>query len=436
VQELKKFRATGASHQNQQAYDLLCLGKSVPQTIEGDTKSFTINYIDWQRPENNTYNCTAEFKVERVGYQKHYVPDIVLFVNGIPLVVMECKRSAYTQQKKKPVDMAIDQLRDYQAKNGIPQLFLYAQLLIALARGKAKYGTTDTAREFWTVWKEEELDGDIREILEQSRSGIPDRPGQAGMPDVLSGPLSDVRSNFKEVLKQGRDVYEQDRMLYALCRPARLLELAYKFVIFDNGIKKIARYQQYFTVQDILQRVHGGSEDSPREGGVVWHTQGSGKSLTMVMLAKSLALHPDILTPKVVLVTDRIDLDDQIRDTFRACGQEPEQARTGTHLVELLQDNRMHVVTTTIHKFAAAASSRKLKNANRNTFVLVDEGHRSQYNEQHARMRLSLKGACFIAFTRTPLAKSAKRNTFARLSRKCQRTRPSTKNSPGFLKKF
>jgi type I restriction enzyme R subunit len=128
VQALKGFRATGATHQNEKAYDLLCLGTSVPQTMEGDTKSFTIDYIDWKNPQNNSFHCTAEFKVERIGHEKHYVPDIVLFVNGIPLVVIESKRSAYTQSKKEPIDLAIDQLADYQAKDGIPQLFLYSQM--------------------------------------------------------------------------------------------------------------------------------------------------------------------------------------------------------------------------------------------------------------------------------------------------------------------
>ena len=192
-----------------------------------------------------------------------------------------------------------------------------------------------------------------------------------------------------------------------------MLELAYKFILYDGGIKKIARYQQYFTVHDIMDRVMSVSANEPRRGGVVWHTQGSGKSLTMVMLAKSLALRPDILNPKVILVTDRIDLDDQICGTFRACGLEPEQANTGKHLVDLLLDHRTHVVTTLIHKFATAVANRKLVKTDRNTFVLVDEGHRSQYQEQHARMRLALKGACFIAFTGTPLAKSAQKNTFA-----------------------
>lgn len=405
VQALKTHRATGAVHQNEAVYDLLCLGTSVPQTVEGDTKSFSIAYIDWKHPENNRYHCTAEFKVERIGLQKHYIPDIILFINGIPVGVIECKRAAYADNKKPPVDLAIDQLARYQKKNGIPQVFLYSQLLLALARDKAEYGTTGTPRKFWTVWREDGLDEAIGEMVR--------RPVKKDSP-MLTGPFASAAEGFLKLHSEGRQIYEQDRALYALCRPARLLRVIYQSIVFDNGVKKIARYQQFFAVEDILKRVLGGDPTEPRAGGVVWHTQGSGKSLTMVMLAKALVLSPDILTPKVVLVTDRIDLDDQICNTFRACGLEPEQAKTGEHLAELLMDDKAHVVTTLIHKFEAAAKNRNLKEATRDTFVLVDEGHRSNYSEHHARMKLALKGACFVAFTGTPLAKDAKKNTFAK----------------------
>ncbi len=406
VQALKGFRA-GAMHQNEQAYDLLCLGTSVPQTIEGDTKSFTIDYIDWKNPANNTYHCTAAFKVARVGFQKHDIADIVLFVNGIPMAVMACKRSVHTRTRQKPIDWAICQLGDFQAKKGIPQLFLFSQLLLALARDEARYGTTGTPPRFWTVWKEGGTERALRRVM--------DTPvNDASMARLLSGPFAEARGAYHFRSTRGREIYEQDRTLYAQCRPERLLELAYKFILFDAGAKKIARYQQYFSVREILKRVLSAGQGQPRPGGVVWHTQGSGKSLTMVMLAKSLALHPSIVNPKIVLVTDRIHLDDQIYGTFRACGLAPEQAVTGRHLVTLLKDRRTHVVTTLIHKFAAATAYRDLKQVDPDTFVLVDEGHRSQYNEQHARMRVTLKGACFIAFTGTPLAKSAKKNTFAR----------------------
>ena len=403
VQALKAFRATGAMHQNEQAYDLLCLGTSVPQTIEGDTKSYTINYIDWWNPANNTYHCTAEFKLERIGHQKHYIPDIVLFINGIPVVVIECKRSAYVDEKKKPIDAAIGQLLEYQEKDGIPQVFLYSQLLLALARDKAEYGSNGTPRRFWAVWKEDGLDDQIQPLIAKS---LPVTT------PLLEGPFAACSQDFRRLHAEGRAVYEQDRALYALCRKDRLLEMIYKFIVYDNGEKKVARYQQYFAVQGIMDRIRSGRPDQSRPGGVVWHTQGSGKSLTMVMLAKSLVLAPDIHTPKVILVTDRIDLDNQICGTFRACGMEPEQASTGEQLVELITDSKRHVVTTLIHKFAAASRNARLRDVDRNTFVLVDEGHRSNYSEHHARMKLALRNACFIAFTGTPLAKDAKKNTF------------------------
>ena len=199
VQALKAFRATGATHQNEQAYDLLCLGVSMPQTIEGNTKSFTIDFIDWKNPKKNFFHCTAEYKVERVGYQKHYVPDIVLFVNGIPLVVMECKRSAYTQTKKQPIDLAIDQLADYQVKDGIPQLFLYCQMLMALARDKAQYGTTGTPRPFWTIWREEYPDREIQRLLSRPMD-------RQAVDRLLSRPFKEVRGDYSAILEQGREI--------------------------------------------------------------------------------------------------------------------------------------------------------------------------------------------------------------------------------------
>ncbi|MEM9158424.1 MAG: HsdR family type I site-specific deoxyribonuclease [Verrucomicrobiota bacterium] len=405
VQALNEFRPTGAIHQNEEAYYLLCLGTSQPQTIDGDTKSFTIAYIDWKHPQNNRYHCTAEYRVERVGQQTYHIPDIVLFVNGIPLVVIECKRSAYKDKRTDPIDVAVGQLHKYQQKDGIPQVFLYSQLLLALSRSQAQYGTSKTPRKFWSVWKEDGLDEAIRPLI--SRPLANDSP-------LLSGAFAQVAAAFLRLHRDGREICEQDRALYALCRPERLLKLIYQNIIFDNGEKKIARYQQFFAIEGILERIRSGTPTEPRPGGVIWHTQGSGKSLTMVMLAKALSLAPDILTPKVVLVTDRIDLDKQIYKTFQACGKETKRAKTGTHLVELLTDSKGHVVTTVINKFEAAAKNRAIKRATRDTFVLVDEGHRGHYKTRHAEMKLALKGACFIAFTGTPLAKSAKKNTFAK----------------------
>eukprot|EP00903_Cladosiphon_okamuranus_P003927 g3925.t1 len=403
VEALKSQRATGATHQNESIYDLLCLGTAVSQTVDGDTKSFNIHYIDWKQLKNNRFHCTAEFRVERVGLRKFFVPDIVLFVNGLPLGVIECKRSAYVNQRLDPMEQGIEQLSSYQKKDGIPQVFLFSQLLMVISRDKAEYGTIGTPRKFWSVWREDGLDEEISHLLE---SPLKEETG------LLSAPFSQAADEFRALHEGKRTITTQDRALYALCRPSRLLDLTFRSIVFDNGVKKIARYQQYFTIQDILSRVLAADGREERDGGVVWHTQGSGKSLTMVMLAKALMLSPGLLNPKVILVTDRIDLDDQICGTFRACGLETEQAKTGKHLVELLQDDRSHVVTTLIHKFEAAARSPQLNGVSRDTFVLIDEGHRGHYAEQHSRMRIALQGACFIAFTGTPLARRVKKNTF------------------------
>ena len=139
---------------------------------------------------------------------------------------------------------------------------------------------------------------------------------------------------------QDREPTEQDFLLWSLCRPERLIELARQFILYDEGgaVKKVARYQQYFAIQSTLERVRQRDPDGRRKGGVIWQTQGSGKSLAMVLLGKALALDDGIPNARIVIVTDRIDLDEQIWKTFHQCGKEPEQAKTGAHLIELLRD--------------------------------------------------------------------------------------------------
>jgi len=166
-------------------------------------------------------------------------------------------------------------------------------------------------------------------------------------------------------------------------------------------------------VKNTMERITTFDGEGKRVGGVVWHTQGSGKSLTMVMLAKSIALEPAIENHKIILVTDRVDLDDQIYNTFHHCGKEPEQAKTGKQLLEMIEGHKERIITTVIDKFDAAISSRNFCNSDPNIFVLVDEGHRGQYGPRHARMRKTLPKACYIAFTGTPIMKKDK-NTVAK----------------------
>ncbi|MFM7488170.1 MAG: type I restriction endonuclease subunit R, partial [Cytophagales bacterium] len=184
------------------------------------------------------------------------------------------------------------------------------------------------------------------------------------------------------------------------------------FVLYDNGEKKVARYQQYFAIKKSMQRILT-IADNKRTGGVIWHTQGSGKSLTMVMLAQAIALEKSIRNPKIVLVTDRTDLDDQITKTFRKCGKFVENATTGQRLVELLESKSDAVVTTIINKFSAAMKKIGKPLESKDIFVLVDEGHRTQHGIFNIDMQKTLPNACFIAMTGTPLFKKDK-NTAAK----------------------
>ncbi len=406
VQRLKEERFDGLVRTNEKLYDRLTLGTTLPQSIDGDTKSHPLNYIDWEHPENNVYHVTAEFIVARTASQKTRRPDIVLFVNGVPLVVIENKSpNAKSPSGEAPVEQAISQMIRNQGVKNIPRLFGYAQLLLSLATDAAKFATVGTPAKFWAVWKElDESDEQLAELVNQ-----PLHKETKGR--LFSGEFAECRPYFEELEAAGpRQVTEQDRMVAALCKPERLLELVNRYTLFDGGDKKVARYQQFFCVRKILDRIRKRDRDGARQGGVVWHTQGSGKSLTMVMLAKSLAM--DLPREgadhfKIVLVTDRIDLDEQIYRTFSNCGTEPVQAKTGKHLTELLQDDKSRIITTVIDKFEAVMNS-KVKVANPNVFALVDEGHRGQYGPLHAKMRRVLPKGCFIGFTGTPVMKSQK----------------------------
>ena len=319
VQALKDIVDDGLLPTNEKAYDLLCMGKSLQQSIEGDTKSFQLNYIDWEHPENNAYHVTEEFVVERSGSQETRRPDIVLFVNGIPLVVIECKRP----DMKDPMGQAISQHIRNQQQDQIPRLFFYSQLLFAISKNEAKYATVGTPAKFWSVWKENFSESDEADL--KKKVSLPLSEGQIDRIFATRELWAREQESYASIERQ---VTPQDQALYALCRKERLLELIFRFMLFDGGEKKIARHQQYFCVNKILDRVRETQRDGTRQGGVVWHTQGSGKSLTMVMLAEALALERSIIDFKIILVTDRVDLDDQIYKTFHHCGTQPIQAKT------------------------------------------------------------------------------------------------------------
>lgn len=406
IQALKDVLYDGLVRTNEKVYDLLCLGKALQQSIAGDIKSFTMHFIDWQHTERNVYHVTEEFSVERTGMRETYRPDIILFVNGIPLTVIECKKTDLGPGKD-PIEQAVSQHLRNQKENGIPKLFQFAQMLMSVSANDAKYGTVGTPLKFWARWRERDTDdSEVRSLINQPLAAVDkDR--------LFADRFRYVREYFDAVEAEGgREVTEQDRAIWALCQPQRLLDMTYRYVVFDAGLKKIARYQQYFCVEQIMGRIRR-FDGVKRMGGVVWHTQGSGKSLTMVMLAKAIALEDSIEDHKVILVTDRVDLDDQIYRTFKHCGIEPEQATTGANLVELVKEKKQRVITTVINKFEAAVGKSGVVNGDPNIFVLVDEGHRTQYGSLNAKMQRVLPNACFIGFTGTPVM-SRDKNTVAK----------------------
>ncbi len=402
IQKLKTIKFDGLQKTNEAVYDLITLGTALEQSIEGDSKSFNLRYIDWKNFANNVFHVTAEFSVERSRSNESACPDIVLFVNGIPLAVIECKAPDIE------VDQAVSQSIRNQSDEFIPRLFTSAQLVMAINKNEAQYATVGTGKKFWAVWKEE-LPVDscsllVDRVVNKALSGEDKHM-------LFSGEFAVARRFFDELEGSGeRLVTEQDKALFALCRPERLLELAYKFTVVDGGIKKIARYQQYFVIQSTLERIKQLDSEGRRKGGIIWHTQGSGKSLTMVMLARNLALDTDIPNPRIVLVTDRDDLDRQLGNTFAACGLNPVRATSGRDLLELVAEHKASIVTTLIHKFDKAMKVRKHQDDSPDIFVLVDESHRTQFGSFSARMRQMFPKACYIGFTGTPLMKAEKNN--------------------------
>ncbi len=398
IQKLKNIKYDGLLKTNEAIYDLITLGTAMEQTIEGDSKSFNMNYIDWRNPGRNRFHVTVEYSVERSRSTETARPDIVLFVNGISFCVIECKAP------QTEVEQAVSQSIRNQNDDYIPKLFIYSQMVLALNKNSAMYATTGTAAKFWGVWKEPQMDNGEREF--EKLAAVVNQP----LAEDVVARISSAFDVKPEALTGNRLVTEQDKSLFSLCRPERLLELAWKFTVFDGGIKKIARYQQYFVIKSTLNRVkHFDSADS-RKGGVIWHTQGSGKSLTMVMLARNLALDPEILNPRIVLVTDRDDLDKQLGNTFAACGLEANRATSGRNLLELVAEKKSGIITTLIHKFDKAYAAKKYQDESPDIFILVDESHRTQFGSFSARMRQMFPHACYLGFTGTPLLKKEKNN--------------------------
>ena len=358
---------------NERITNLLLLGTSLEENLEdGTRRGFSFKFIDFENLQNNDFYVTEEFEVSRVSQsdaQKHRRPDLVLFINGIPIVVIELKKSSVSFEN------GIKQLEKEQGKDEIAHLFKYIQLTIAANGSGARYGTTGTPFKFYSVWKEQD------------------------------------EAKAKESLKSlinGREVSALDMTLFALLSKDRLLRLVRHYIVFDKKMKKVCRYQQFFAIEETLKRVSM-VKDGVRAGGLIWHTQGSGKSLTIVMLTK--LLKQIYINSKIIVVTDRIDLDGQIHKTFENTDITAGRATSGSDLIEKLQSG-VSVITTLVHKFEKV-KNQKVVIRDGDIFVLVDESHRTQGGDLHKAMKKALPLACYIGFTGTPLLKREK-NSFAK----------------------
>ena len=358
----------GLSRANQKITDQLLLGNAFEEVLsDGVRKSFNINYIDFDNFDNNAFHFSEEFIVDRVvknENQKTRRPDLVLFINGIPVGVVELKKSSVDTSQ------GVLQMIRNQKEAEIPQLFKYAQITLAGNNHTPKYATINTSKKFYASWIEE------------------------GGLDLTH-------------LIEGRIPSALDKAVFSLFAKQRLIELIHSFILFDGGIKKISRYQQFFAIKEAMNKITKFDNTGRRVGGLIWHTQGSGKSLTMVMLAKE--IKRSIVNAKIIVVTDRKDLDKQIHDTFKNSEIPAKKASSGRNLVELLQSG-VSVITTIINKFEKVKNER-VRLDDSNIFVLVDESHRSQNGDMSRAMNNVLVNACYIGFTGTPLMKKEK-NSF------------------------
>lgn len=353
---------------------------SVMQDLGKGNKGQTVHIIDFKNPENNEFLCTNQFKVS--GINQNIIPDIVCFVNGLPLAVIECKSPYITN----PMEAGIDQLLRYANRRtpendeGAEKLFYFNLMMVSTHRDKARVGTITSRMEHYLEWKD---------------------------PYPLT--VADV----------GAEDASQDILLAGLFSKTNFLDVMQNFTVFepDNGriIKKIPRYQQFRAVHKTIERLKTGSTRQEKSG-VIWHTQGSGKSLTMVFLSIKMRRDPELSQYKLVFLTDRTQLDGQLTDTFRNAQNETiKHANSVKSLKEMLATDTSDIITAMVQKFQENADDFDFPvlNESDKIIVLADEAHRTQYGSLGAAINTALPNAPKIAFTGTPLIKSQKTtNTF------------------------
>lgn len=375
VKDLTKTQYTNLIEANQSIWTIINECVSVMQDLGKGNKGQTVHIIDFENPENNEFLCTNQFKVS--GINQNIIPDIILFVNGLPLVVIECKSPYITN----PMEAGIDQLLRYANRRtpendeGAEKLFHYNQMMVSTHRDKARVGTITSRMEHYLEWKD-------------------------------PYPLT--------VEQVGAAEASQDVLIAGLFGKENFLDILQNFTVFEpvDGriIKKIPRYQQFRAVHKTIERIKTG-ETRRDKSGIIWHTQGSGKSLTMVFLTVKMRRDPELRDYKLVFLTDRTQLDEQLTTTFRnAQGETIHHANSVKTLKDLLATDSSNIVTAMVQKFQENADDFEfpLLNDSDKIIVLADEAHRTQYGTLGAAINIALPNAPRIAFTGTPLIKSQK----------------------------
>ncbi len=418
IHELTPAMNLGLRAANEKIYNALMYGVSVTEFIDGKKASPTIKLIDWQKIANNQFHFTEELVVQNAEGTGNRIPDIVCFVNGLPLVVIEAKRPDSNKEGKSTNSEAISQHIRNQGQAEIPHLYAYSQLLLAVNGHEGLYATCGTPEKFWAKWKEEQIpEAEFVRLKNHKLSG-------EQLNALFNHRSSKAKDDYLSLVDAGDlAVTDQDRLIVSLLRPERLLDMTRLFTLFDKKAGKIvARYQQVFGIKALLERINTFDDSGAREGGVIWHTTGSGKSFTMVFLSKALIWLEELAQCRVIIVTDRVDLEDQLSRTFASGGvltdrdKKDAMATTGKRLAEQIGKGNERVIFSIINKFGSAIKYKECYNDSPNIIVLVDEGHRSQNGENNIRMQQTLPKAAYIAFTGTPLLKDDKtENKFGKI---------------------
>lgn len=422
MHELNPAMNLGLKAANEKIYNALMYGISVTEFIDGKKASPTIRLIDWHTIENNQFHFTEELVVQNAEGTGNRIPDIVCFVNGLPLVVIEAKRPDSNKEGKSTNSEAISQHIRNQGQAEIPHLYAYSQLLLAVNGYEGLYATCATPEKFWAKWKED-----------NSHLGIPEaefvrlknqKLSEAQLAGLFNHRSAKDKADYLSLVAAGQlTITDQDRLIVSLLHPERLLDMTRLYTLFDKKAGRIvARYQQVFGIKALIERITTFDATGAREGGVIWHTTGSGKSFTMVFLSKALIWLEQLAKCRVIIVTDRVDLEDQLSRTFASGGvltdrdKKDAMATTGKRLAEQIGKGNERVIFSIINKFGSAIKQKECFNDSPDIIVLVDEGHRSQNGENNIRMLQTLPKAAFVAFTGTPLLKDDKtENKFGKI---------------------